>query len=257
MTKTVRTPLIAGNWKMNYDHLQALSFVQKLAWSLKDSGYDATAREVAVFPPFTDLRSVQTLITADNLPLKLGAQDVSHAESGAFTGDIAASFLRQLDVQYVITGHSERRQYHAESDDLIGKKSAAAIAAGLTPVICVGESAEERESEGLGVPLQQLERILEQLPEGSSELVIAYEPVWAIGSGVAATAAQAQEMCGEIRKKLAQLSGVDTAEKVRILYGGSVKSENISEFMQQADIDGALVGGASLKVEEFTQIVNF
>ncbi|MBT1035661.1 triose-phosphate isomerase [Canibacter sp. lx-45] len=253
---TQRKPLIAGNWKMNYDHLQALAFLQKLSWSLKNTAYDSSVTEVAVFPPFTDLRSAQTIVASEKLPIKIGAQDVSHEQSGAYTGDIAAAFLSSLDVSYVIVGHSERREYHAETDSLVGKKSAAALTAGITPVICVGESLQQREEQGTVVPLVQLTEVLAEVPEGA-EFVIAYEPVWAIGSGQAATAAQAQEMCSHIRSKLRELRGEEVASATRILYGGSVKSDNIAEFMQQPDVDGALVGGASLKIDEFTKIVQY
>lgn len=254
---TVRKPLIAGNWKMNFDHLQALAFVQKLGWSLNDIKHDLENVEIVIFPPFTDLRSVQTLVDADKLRIGYGAQDVSQHGPGAYTGEIAAEFLQKLGAQYVITGHSERRSYHGESDELIGKKSAAALRQGITPVICVGETAEDLEAHGAAaVPLQQVTAVLAELPE-NAEVVIAYEPVWAIGSGKAATASQAQEVCGAIRQKITELRGEAFGEKTRILYGGSVKSENIAEFMKQPDIDGALIGGASLKVEEFTKIAQF
>ena len=252
-----RTPLIAGNWKMNLDHLQAIAHVQKVSWSLKDVKHDFADVEVAVFPPFTDLRSVQTLLSADKLALRLGAQDVSPSEVGAFTGDVAAAFLSKLDVRYVIVGHSERRQGHGESDETVAAKAKAASAAGMVPVICVGETAEDREDRGAAaVPLAQLEAALAALPSGA-EYVVAYEPVWAIGSGEPASPEQAQEVGRALRRRIAELRGPAEAAAVRLLYGGSVASQNIAGFMRQPDIDGALVGGASLDAAEFTRIVQF
>lgn len=257
MTAAARTPLIAGNWKMNFDHLQAIAFVQKLGWSLADANHDPAQVEVAVFPPFTDLRSVQTLLAADKLELRLGAQDVSAADSGAYTGEVSAAFLAKLDVAYAIVGHSERRDGHAESDELIGKKAAAAARHGVTPVICVGETQEDLDAHGASaVPVAQLERVLAEVP-GDAAIVVAYEPVWAIGSGQAATPEQAQTVARALRDTLRAARGDDAADATRILYGGSVKSDNIAKFMQQPDVDGALVGGASLKVEEFSRIVQF
>ena len=252
-----RTALIAGNWKMNFDHLQAIAHVQKISWALKDAKHDFKTVEVAVFPPFTDLRSVQTLLSADRLPLALGAQDVSVHEPGAYTGDIAAAFLSKLESRYVIVGHSERRQGHAESDDLVGSKAAVVAKAGMIPVICVGETADDLEAHGAAaVPLQQLEAALANLPEGAG-FVVAYEPVWAIGSGEAATPEQAQEVCRVLRLQIAALRGEDVATATRVLYGGSVTSQNIASFMRQPDVDGALVGGASLQADEFTRIVRY
>ncbi|WP_125099192.1 triose-phosphate isomerase [Leucobacter chromiireducens] len=252
-----RTPLIAGNWKMNLDHLQAIALVQKLAWSLKDARHDYADGEVAVFPPFTDLRSVQTLLTADKLPLALGAQDLSPHEAGAYTGDISAAMLAKLDVRYALVGHSERRQGHAESDELVGAKALAAHRAGLIPMICVGETAEDLEQHGAAaVPLAQLAAALAPLPQGA-EYVIAYEPVWAIGSGQAATAEQAEEVARALREALRELRDDAEASATRILYGGSVTSQNIAGFLKQPNVDGALVGGASLKSDEFSRIVQF
>jgi triosephosphate isomerase len=252
-----RTPLIAGNWKMNLDHLQAIAFVQKLAWSLKDARHDRGAVEVAVFPPFTDLRSVQTLVTADDLPIGYGAQDVSPNDSGAYTGEISGAFLAALGATYVIIGHSERRQYHAETDELIGQKLTAAHRHGLVPIVCVGETAEDLELHGpSAVPVAQLRVALEGAVKGK-ELVVAYEPVWAIGSGQAATSEQAQQVCAALRAVIAESLGDDAAAATRILYGGSVKASNIAGFMREADIDGALVGGASLLLEEFASIAQF
>lgn len=251
-----RVPLIAGNWKMNLDHLQAIAHVQKISWSLKDVKHDFSNVEVAVFPPFTDLRSVQTLLSADKLPLRLGAQDVSPHAPGAFTGDVAAAFLAKLDVHYVLVGHSERRHGHGESDELVAAKTAAVTAAAMVPIICVGETAEDREQGAAAVPLAQLEQALASLPAGA-EYVVAYEPVWAIGSGEAATPEQAQEVCRALRLRLAQLRTPEEAGRTRLLYGGSVTSQNVASFLRQGDVDGVLVGGACLDAGEFTRIVQF
>ncbi|NNC10513.1 triose-phosphate isomerase [Planctomonas sp. JC2975] len=252
-----RTPLIAGNWKMNLNHLQAIAFVQKLAWSLKDARHDFGAVEVAVFPPFTDLRSVQTLVSGDKLQIAYGAQDVSQHASGAFTGEIAAPFLAQLDCAYVIIGHSERRTLHGETDEIVAAKTAAAIGAGVVPLICVGETAEDLETRGASaVPVAQLKVALASIPKGS-DFVVAYEPVWAIGSGQAATPEQAQQVAKALRDTIAEHLGDEAAAATRILYGGSVKADNIAGFMRQADVDGALVGGASLDVEGFSAIARY
>jgi triosephosphate isomerase len=252
-----RTPLIAGNWKMNLDHLQSIAFVQKLAWTLSDAKHDFGAVEVAVFPPFTDLRSVQTLVNADDLPLAFGGQDLSAHDSGAYTGEISGAFLAALDTKYVIVGHSERRQYHGESDELIGQKVAAAHRHGIVPIICVGETADDLETHGpSAVPVAQLRVALEGVTRGS-DIVVAYEPVWAIGSGQAATSEQAQQVCAALRAVIAEVLGDEVAAATRILYGGSVKSANIAGFMRETDVDGALVGGASLQLEEFASIVRY
>ncbi len=252
-----RKPLIAGNWKMNFDHLRSIAFVQKLAWTLKDAKHSAAVVEVAVFPPFTDIRSVQTTIEADRLEFAFGGQDLSPFDSGAHTGDVSGEFLAKLGCRYVIVGHSERRQDHGEDDDVVARKSAAAVRHGLVPVICVGETSEDLEKFGASaVPVGQLRHILAELPKGS-DVVVAYEPVWAIGSGQAATPAQAQEVCAALRAVIAEAWGYEPAAATRILYGGSVKSSNIASFMREKDVDGALVGGASLDVEEFAKIVQF
>lgn len=254
---TARTPLIAGNWKMNLDHLQAIALVQKLAWSLKDAKHDYTETEVAVFPPFTDLRSVQTLLAADKLPLMLGAQDLSPHESGAYTGDISGAMLSKLGVSYALVGHSERRHGHGESDETIGAKALAAHRSGMIPMICVGETAEDLEEHGAAaVPLAQLAVAVAQLPH-DAPVVIAYEPVWAIGSGQAATPEQAEEVARAIRESLRDLRGDESAAATRVLYGGSVTSQNIASYLAQPNVDGALVGGASLKADEFSRIVQF
>lgn len=252
-----RTPFIAGNWKMNLDHLQSIAFVQKLAWSLADAKHDFADAEVAVFPPFTDLRSVQTLIAADSLPLAYGAQDLSAHDSGAYTGEISGAFLAQLDCTYVIIGHSERRTLHHETDLDVNAKVIAAQRHGLVPVICVGETAEDLEAHGpSAVPVRQLRTALEGV-DGSKGIVVAYEPVWAIGSGQAATPEQAQQVCEALRGVIAELLGADVAAATRILYGGSVKATNIASFLREPDVDGALVGGASLDIDEFSSIVRF
>lgn len=256
---TTRTPLMAGNWKMNLDHQQAISTVQKLAWTLKDAKHDYAAVEVAVLPPFTDLRSVQTLVDADKLEIKYGAQDVSKHASGAYTGEISAQMLAKLGVTYVTIGHSERREYHAETDDVVNEKVRAAFAHGLVPILCVGEGLDVRKAgDQVAHTLAQVEAALADVPaEQVAKIVIAYEPVWAIGTGEVATPEDAQEVCGAIRGKLAELYDESVAAAVRVLYGGSVKSGNVASIMAQPDVDGALVGGASLDPEEFAKIVRY
>lgn len=252
-----RTPLITGNWKMNLDHLQAIALVQKLSWSLGDVKHDFGSVEVAVFPPFTDLRSVQTLISADKLAIQLGAQDVSSHEPGAHTGEIAAEFLAKLDTQFVLVGHSERREFNGESDEVIAAKVRRTLSCNMIPVLCVGETAADRERLGPSeVPLAQLRAALAGSPE-TAEVVVAYEPVWAIGTGQAASPEDAQQVIHALREEVSSLLGGDTAEKTRFLYGGSVKSDNVAAFMREPDIDGVLVGGASLDADEFSRIVQF
>ncbi len=254
-----RVPLIAGNWKMNLDHLQSIAFVQKLAWTLKDAKHDfgIDGAEVAVFPPFTDLRSVQTLVSADKLEVVFGGQDLSEHDSGAYTGEISGAFLSALDCTYVIIGHSERRQYHGETNEQLGRKVAAAIKHGLVPVLCVGETADDLEQYGpSAVPVAQLKAALEGI-SGTPDLVVAYEPVWAIGSGTAATPEQAEQVAARLRETLAELFGDEVAAATRILYGGSVKAANIASLMREPNVDGALVGGASLDVAEFASIARF
>jgi triosephosphate isomerase (TIM) len=257
MAVTSRTPLIAGNWKMNLDHLQAVAFVQKLHWTLKDAKHEDGSVEVAVFPPFTDIRTVQTLIDADKIPFALGGQDLSTQDSGAYTGEVSGAFLSKLDCGYVIIGHSERRQYHGETDEIVAQKVQAALRHGLVPVICVGETADDLEQFGASaVPVGQLRVALEGVP-ADADIVVAYEPVWAIGSGQAATPAQAQEVCATLRAVVAESLGAEAAARTRVLYGGSVKSGNIASFMREPDVDGALVGGASLVVDEFAAIIRY
>jgi len=252
-----RTPLIAGNWKMNLDHLQAVAFVQKLHWTLKDAGHESESVETAVFPPFTALRSAQTLIDADKIPFALGAQDISVHDSGAYTGEVSGAFLAKLDVRYVIIGHSERREYHAESDEVVAAKVQAALRHGVTPVICVGETAADLEEHGASaVPVAQLTAALASVP-ASADIVVAYEPVWAIGSGQAATPQQAQDVAAALRAVIASSLGEEAAARTRVLYGGSVKAANIASFMREPDVDGALVGGASLDAAEFAAIIRF
>jgi triosephosphate isomerase len=257
MAVSTRTPLIAGNWKMNLDHLQAVAFVQKLHWTLKDAKHEDGSVEVAVFPPFTDIRTVQTLLDADKIPFALGAQDLSAHDSGAYTGEISGAFLSKLDARYVIIGHSERRQYHDETDEVVGSKVRAALKHGLVPVICVGETSEDLEEFGASaVPVSQLRAALEGV-KADADIVVAYEPVWAIGSGQAATPEQAQDVCAKLREVIAEKLGADAAARTRVLYGGSVKAANIASFMREPDVDGALVGGASLVVDEFAAIIRY
>ena len=257
MGSVSRKPLIAGNWKMNLDHLQAVAFVQKLHWTLKDAAHESDAVEVAVFPPFTDIRTVQTLVDADKIPFALGAQDLSTQDSGAYTGEISGAFLKKLDASYVIIGHSERRQYHHETDELVGAKVQAALRHGLVPVVCVGETLEQREESGpTAVSVAQLEVALQGI-SADADIVVAYEPVWAIGTGQVASPEQAQEVCAALRAVVADVLGEDAAARTRILYGGSVKSGNIASFMREPDVDGALVGGASLLADEFAAIIRY
>ena len=254
-----RTPLIAGNWKLNLDHLEATHAVQKLAWLLRDAKHDFSEVEVAVLPAFTSIRSVQTLVDADQLSIRYGGQDLSAHTDGAYTGEIAGSMLAKLGATYVAVGHSERRQFHAEDDAVVNAKVKAAFAAGLVPILCIGEGLDIRKA-GDQVPytLAQLDGALTGVPaKEASALVIAYEPVWAIGTGEVATPADAQEVCAAIRARLAELYSAELADGVRVLYGGSVKSGNIAAIMAEADVDGALVGGASLDPEEFSKIVRY
>jgi triosephosphate isomerase len=254
-----RIPLMAGNWKMNLDHLQATHLVQKLDWTLRDAKHDHTAVEVAVLPPFTDLRSVQTLVEGDKLDLKYGAQDLSPHSSGAYTGDISGAFLAKLGCTYVVIGHSERREGHDETDAVVAAKVKAAYAHGLTPILCCGEPLAIRKENG------QVEHVVAQLraafdgisKDQAASVVIAYEPIWAIGTGEVATPEDAQEVCAAIRTLLAELYSGDVADGIRILYGGSVKASNVAAIMAQEDVDGALVGGASIDPAEFASICRY
>jgi triosephosphate isomerase len=254
---TKRVAFIAGNWKMNLDHQQGIALVQKLAWTLKDAGHDYATAEVAVFPGFTSLRSIQTLIDADKLDIQLGAQDISAYDSGAYTGEVSGVALKKLDAKYVLIGHSERRQYHAEDDAVVQAKTAAAFRHGIVPVICVGETLEELESEGAAaVPVRQTLAALADQPQ-LGEFVIAYEPVWAIGTGQVATPEQAASVASKIRAAIRETFGDEVADKTRILYGGSVKAANVAGFLRSPEVDGVLVGGASLDADEFSGIARF
>ncbi|MEU8073914.1 triose-phosphate isomerase [Catellatospora citrea] len=254
MAEVKRRPLMAGNWKMNLNHLEAIALVQKLAFSLNEKQLEAV--EVAVLPPFTDIRSVQTLVDGDRLLIEYGAQDISAHASGAYTGEISGAMLAKLGCSFVTVGHSERRQYHAESDALVNAKVKAALANDITPILCVGEGLDIREKgEHVEYTLAQLDGGLAGLtPAEVEKVVVAYEPVWAIGTGKTATPEDAQEVIGAIRAQLAKTQGESTAQAVRVLYGGSVKAGNVAAIMAQPDIDGALVGGASLDAEEFTRL---
>jgi len=253
MPKTI----IAGNWKMNLNHLEAIAVTQKLAYSLEDRDYDAV--EIVVIPPFTDIRSVQTLVDGDRLRLLYGAQDLSTAESGAYTGEISGSMLNKLGCTYVLVGHSERRANHNDDDAKVNKKIKAALANELKPIFCIGEELAIREAGN------HISFVLEQLRNGLKgfhkpdlkKIVIAYEPVWAIGTGKTATPEDAQEVCSAIRDELRKIGSDEIADNCRILYGGSVKSINTLDIMKEADVDGALVGGASLDPEEFARISKF
>ena len=250
-----RMPLMAGNWKMNLNHFEAMHLVQDLAFRLSEDDLDAV--EVVVLPPFTDIRSVQTLIDADHLKIGYGAQDVSLHESGAYTGEVAASMLAKLGCSYVTVGHSERRQHHGENDAVVAAKARAARTHGMTPIVCVGEALEVRQAaEHVAHVLEQLKGSLDGVDDLASA-VIAYEPVWAIGTGEVATPEDAQEVCGAIRSWVAREHGADVGQTVRVLYGGSVKAANAAGIMEQPDVDGALVGGASLAAEEFVGIVRY
>jgi len=254
-----RRPLIAGNWKMNRTHVEAVGLVQKLVWALNDHKYDPALSECVVIPPFTDLRTVQILIEGDRMPIELGAQDVSECDEGARTGDISASMLVKLGCQYVVVGHSERRQYHAETDELVNKKALKCLAAGLSPIVCVGESLPIRKAgEHVEFTVAQVKAALAGVTaESLTSLVFAYEPIWAIGTGEVATPADAQEVCAAIRACVADIYGQPVADELRVLYGGSVKAGSAGGLMAQPDIDGALVGGASLDADEFALITRF
>ncbi|MBJ7291987.1 MAG: triose-phosphate isomerase [Ilumatobacteraceae bacterium] len=257
MSNNSRKPLISGNWKMNQNHFEAIQCVQKLAYLVgKD---DFASVDVSVHPPFTDIRSVQTLIDADDLKFLLGAQHCHFEDKGAFTGEVAPVFLAKMSVKYVICGHSERRELFAETDEMVQKKVLAVLSNKMIPIVCVGETlAEREENKTLVKVLRQLRSGLSKLtPEQAATIVVAYEPIWAIGTGKTATTADAQEVCRAIRQEIGVLFGAETAAALRIQYGGSVKAANIAELMRQTDIDGALVGGASLDPDEFARIVQY
>jgi triosephosphate isomerase (TIM) len=254
-----RTPLMAGNWKMNLNHQEAVVLVQKLAWTLADKKHDYAQVEVVVLPPYTDLRSVQTLVDGDQLLVKYGAQDVSTQDSGAFTGDISAAMLAKLGCSYVVVGHSERREHHGETDEVVNAKARKTLDAGMTPIVCVGEGLEVRQAgEHVSHTLAQLDGSLADIPaEQVASLVVAYEPVWAIGTGEVATPDDAQEVCSAIRDRIREVHGDAAADDVRVLYGGSVKAANVAGIMDKGDVDGCLVGGASLQADEFGGICRF
>ncbi len=249
-----RTPLIAGNWKMNLDHKEAIGSLQKFAFSLPKEYYEKV--DVAFMVPFTDIRTVQTLVDGDDLQFTYGAQDISKHESGAYTGEVSGKMLSALGCSWAVVGHSERREYHGETDKLVAEKAAAALANGISPIVCVGEPLDVREK-GTHVDhvVTQTRNSLEGLSaEDLAKTVIAYEPVWAIGTGKVASAEDAQEVCAAIRQLVRELGGDEVAEGIRILYGGSVKVDSIAEIVGKPDVDGGLVGGASLKGEEFAKL---
>lgn len=253
-----RTPLISGNWKMHHNHFEALATVQKLNYLLGEEE-DRGAVEVSVHAPFTDLRTLQTAMEQDKMPIALGAQHCHWEEKGAFTGEVSPAMLAKLNVRYVIAGHSERREVFGETDEWVNKKVLAILAHGMVPILCCGETLDEREAGGAAEKVAgQVRAGLEGVsPAQVGALVIAYEPIWAIGTGRTASAEDAQEMCKVVRSTVAEVAGDEAAAAVRIQYGGSVKPANAGELMAQPDIDGALVGGASLDAEDFAKIVGF
>ncbi|GAB3134700.1 triose-phosphate isomerase [Tsukamurella serpentis] len=249
-----RKPLIAGNWKMNLNHLEAIAVVQKLAFALPEKYFGHV--DVTVLPPFTDLRSVQTAVDGDDLRITYGAQDLSPHDAGAYTGDVSGAFLAKLGCTYVVVGHSERRTIHGETDETVLAKTKAALRHGLTPIVCIGEGLDVRErGEQVEFNVAQLKGSLAGLgADDLAKIVIAYEPVWAIGTGKVATPQDAQQVCAAVRAAIAELGGADVAAGIRVLYGGSVSSKNIGELIAQPDVDGGLVGGASLKPDEFAAL---
>jgi triosephosphate isomerase len=250
---------MAGNWKMNLNHQEAVVLVQKLAWVLADKKHDYGQVEVVVLPPFTDLRSVQTLVDGDQLLVRYGAQDLSPQDGGAYTGDISAGMLAKLGCSYVVVGHSERREHHGETDEIVNAKAKQALASEMTPIVCVGEGLEVRQAgEHVSHTVAQVDGSLDGIPaEQVASLVVAYEPVWAIGTGEVATPDDAQEVCAAIRERIREVHGDAAADSVRVLYGGSVKAANVAGIMDRADVDGCLVGGASLDADEFGGICRF
>ena len=252
-----RKPIMAGNWKMHHTHLDAIQVVQKLSYRLSSEDYERC--EVVVCPTFTSLRAVQTVIEADNLPIGLGAQNVFWEDKGAYTGEVSPSMLARLAVSYVIVGHSERREIFGETDEMVNKKVKAVIKAGMTPIMCCGETLDEREAgETAAKVSRQVQAGLDGVdPQQVGAMVIAYEPIWAIGTGRNATPEDANETIGTIRSMVAGLAGETVAAAIRIQYGGSVKPSNVAAIMAQPEIDGALVGGASLEADDFAQIVRW
>ncbi|MCU1501952.1 MAG: tpiA [Ilumatobacteraceae bacterium] len=249
-----RRPLISGNWKMHLNHFEAIQTVQRLAYLVGKEELEPV--DVSIHPPFTDIRSVQTVIDADKLGFALGAQHCHWEEKGPYTGEVSPAFLAKLGVDYVIVGHSERRELFGETDEMVAKKVAAIQQFGMTPIVCVGETLAERElGETESKVIGQLDAALAgRNAEQVAALVVAYEPIWAIGTGRTATSEDAQGVCAAIRARVAETAGRDAADQVRVQYGGSVKAANIAELMAQRDIDGALVGGASLDPDEFARI---
>jgi triosephosphate isomerase len=252
-----RTPLIVGNWKMNATHLEAIQMVQKLSYRLESQDYERV--EVVVVPPFTSLRSIQVVLDQDRIPIGLGAQNVHWADSGAYTGEISPPMLAKLAVKHVIVGHSERREHFGETDETVNKKAKAVIAADMAAIVCVGETLAQREAgEAEGVVATQLQGALRSLSlSDGSALAVAYEPVWAIGTGRTALPDDAGLIAGLIREQLRETLNTEIGEQVRILYGGSVNPGNIKDFMAKTNIDGALVGGASLDPDQFAAIVRY
>ena len=252
-----RTPLISGNWKMNLNHFEAIQIVQKLHYLVPKEVFESV--EVSIHPPFTDIRSVQTLIESEEFEFALGAQHCHSEVSGAFTGEVSPAFLAKLNTRYVICGHSERREIFGETDEMVNAKVAAIFAHGMIPILCCGETLEEREAgETESKVLGQIEAGLAGVAnEQIATVVVAYEPIWAIGTGKTATSDDAQSVCAAIRAKISEIANPETAEAVRIQYGGSVKAGNATELMAQPDIDGALVGGASLDPDEFARVIQF
>jgi len=252
----MRRDLIAGNWKMNTNHLEAIQMVQKLSYRLDPSDYERV--DVVVCPPFTSLRSVQTVIEVDHLTIRLGAQNVDWHDKGAFTGEIAPAMLAKLRVSYVIVGHSERRQLFGEIDEIVARKAKAVAAAGMIPIVCVGETEQQRDAgEAEQVVRSQVRASLAELDADTvASLVVAYEPIWAIGTGRTASADDAGTMCALVRDEVRSIAG-GAADSVRVLYGGSVNPGNIAGFMAKRDVDGALVGGASLDPDTFAAIVRY
>ena len=254
---TNRKPLISGNWKMHHNHFEAIQMVQKLSYLLSPNDYDAV--DVSIHPPFTDLRSIQTVLESDEIPVALGAQHCHWEEKGAFTGEVSPAMLAKLNVSLVVVGHSERRELFGETDDDVKRKVEAILTAGMTPIMCCGETLEEREAG------QAKNKVEQQVLAGLAglkapqvaDLVVAYEPIWAIGTGQTATPEDAQEMCGTIRSVVRSRWGAEAADSIRIQYGGSVKPVNAPDLMRQSDIDGALVGGASLDADEFARIIAY
>ena len=257
MADNERRPIMAGNWKMHHTHLDAIQVVQKLSYRLEDRDYKEC--EIVVCPPFTALRSVQTVLEADRIPILLGAQNVHWKDQGAFTGEVSPPMLAKLNVSYVIVGHSERRQLFGETDEDVNLKHKAVHKHEMTPIVCVGETLEEREAGSTEAKVTgQVEAgVVGLSSEQVGAMVIAYEPIWAIGTGRTATPEDAQAVCASVRSTVAAVAGAEAAGAVRIQYGGSVKASNIAELMAQPDIDGALVGGASLDPDEFARIVQY